>query len=113
MRYDRQASILGVADLRQGQSRDRLEQERRPGPHRCGDAGQGRPISAIISGLGDARKFLAGGIDAGRARMLLAAQIGASAAAQRIASTGDATQAHRQWLLGFIDRRIRPEAFAA
>jgi len=45
--------------------------------------------------------------------MLLSAQIGASAAEQRIASTGDATQAHRQWLLGFIDRRIRPEAFAS
>jgi hypothetical protein len=45
--------------------------------------------------------------------MLLSAQIGSSAAEQRIASTGNATQAHRQWLLGFIDRRIRPEAFAA
>jgi len=72
--------------------------------------------SAYLShhlGLGDARKFLAGGIEPGRARMLLAAQIGGSAADQRIASAaGNATQAHRQWLLGFIDRRIRPGQFA-
>ena len=63
-------------------------------------------------GLGDARKFLAEGIDSGRARMLLSAQIGSSAAEQRIASAGDATRAHRQWLLGFIERKIRPDQFA-
>jgi hypothetical protein len=110
LRYDPKASILGVADLAKG-NLDRLE---KAGVRVRTDA-ETLAKAAYLGhhlGLGDAKKFLSGGIDAGRARMLLSAQIGASAAQQRIASTGDATQAHRQWLLGFIDRRIRPEAFA-
>lgn len=111
LRYDPQASILGVADLAKA-NLDRLEK----GGVRVRTDAETLAKAAYLGhhlGLGDAKKFLSGGIDSGRARMLLAAQIGSSAAAQRIASTGDATQAHRQWLLGFIDRRIRPEAFAA
>lgn len=111
LRYDPKASILGVADLAKG-NLDRLE---KAGVRVRTDA-ETLAKAAYLGhhlGLGDAKKFLSGGIEAGRARMLLSAQIGASAAEQRIANAGDATQAHRQWLLGFIDRRIRPEAFAA
>jgi hypothetical protein len=111
LRYDPKASILGVADLAKT-NLDRLE---KAGVRVRTDA-ETLAKAAYLGhhlGLGDAKKFLSGGIDAGRARMLLSAQIGSSAAQQRIASTGDATQAHRQWLLGFIDRKIRPEAFAA
>lgn len=110
LRYDGQASILGVADLAK-MNLNRLEQS---GIRVSTDA-ETLAKSAYLShhlGLGDAKKFLAGGIEPGRARMLLAAQIGGGAADQRIAAAGNATQAHRQWLLGFIDRRIRPEQFA-
>ena len=111
MRYDPDASILSVADFAK-LNLDRLE--------KCGvrvrtDA-ETLAKAAYLShhlGLGDAQKFLRGGIEAGRARMLLAAQIGASAAEQRIESAGSATDAHRQWLLGYIDRRIRPDQFGA
>ena len=109
LRYDPEASILGVADL----ARSNLDRLEASGIRVRTDA-ETLAKSAYLShhlGLGDARKFLAGGIEPGRARMLLAAQIGSSAAAQRIAGAGDATQAHRQWLLGFIDRRIRPQQF--
>ncbi|NIJ20850.1 hypothetical protein FHS95_002542 [Sphingomonas naasensis] len=111
LRYDPKASILGVADLAKG-NLDRLE---KAGVRVRTDA-ETLAKAAYLGhhlGLGDAKKFLSGGIEAGRARMLLSAQIGSSAAEQRIANAGNATQAHRQWLLGFIDRRIRPEAFAA
>ena len=110
LRYDGQASILGIADLAKV-NLSRLEQS---GIRVHTDA-ETLAKSAYLThhlGLGDAKKFLAGGIDPGRARMLLAAQIGGGAADQRIAAAGNATQAHRQWLLGFIDRRIRPEQFA-
>ena len=110
LRYDPQASILSIADFAK-LNLDRLE--------KCGvrvrtDA-ETLAKAAYLShhlGLGDAQKFLRGGIEPGRARMLLSAQIGSAAAEQRIASAGGATHAHRQWLLGFIDRRIRPEQFA-
>ncbi|MDP5280336.1 peptidoglycan-binding protein [Sphingomonas sp. DG1-23] len=111
LRYDPKASILGVADLAKT-NLDRLE---KAGVRVRTDA-ETLAKAAYLGhhlGLGDAKKFLSGGIEAGRARMLLSAQIGSSAAQQRIASTGDATQAHRQWLLGFIDLKIRPETFAA
>lgn len=110
LRYDGQASILGVADLAKF-NLSRLEQS---GIRVHTDA-ETLAKSAYLThhlGLGDAKKFLAGGIEPGRARMLLAAQIGGGAADHRIAAAGNATQAHRQWLLGFIDRRIRPEQFA-
>lgn len=111
LRYDPKASILGVADLAKC-NLDRLEKA----GVRVRTDSETLAKAAYLGhhlGLGDAKKFLSGGIDSGRARMLLSAQIGSSAADQRIAGTGDATQAHRQWLLGFIDRRIRPEAFAS
>jgi hypothetical protein len=111
LRYDPQASILSVADLAK-LNLDRLEK----GGVRVRTDAETLAKAAYLShhlGLGDARKFLAGGIEPGRARMLLSAQIGASAAERRIADSGNATQAHRTWLLGFIDRRIQPDRFAA
>lgn len=111
LRYDPKASILGVADLAKG-NLDRLEKA----GVRVRTDSETLAKAAYLGhhlGLGDAKKFLSGGIEAGRARMLLSAQIGASAAEQRIASAGNATQAHRQWLTGFIERKVRPEAFAS
>lgn len=110
LRYDPEASILSVADLAK-LNLDRLEKA----GVRVRTDSETLAKAAYLShhlGLGDARRFLAGGIEPDRARTLLAAQIGSDAAAQRIASAGDATAAHRRWLLGFIEQRIRPEQFA-
>lgn len=111
LRYDPQASIATVADMAK-LNLDRLE---RSGVRVRTDS-ETLAKAAYLShhlGLGDAQKFLGSGIEPGRARMLLAAQIGENAAEQRIASAGGAVQAHRQWLLGFIDRRIQPEKFSS
>ncbi len=111
LRYDPQASIATVADMAK-LNLDRLEKS----GIRVRTDSETLAKAAYLShhlGFGDARKFLGAGIEPGRARMLLAAQIGESAADQRIAGTGNAVQAHRQWLLGFIDRRIQPQKFSA
>ena len=111
LRYDPQASIATVADMAK-LNLDRLEKS----GIRVRTDSETLAKAAYLShhlGFGDARKFLGTGIEPGRARMLLAAQIGESAADQRIAGAGGAVQAHRQWLLGFIDRRIQPEKFSA
>ncbi|MET0309652.1 MAG: peptidoglycan-binding protein [Sphingomonas sp.] len=111
LRYDPQASIATVADMAK-LNLDRLEKS----GIRVRTDSETLAKAAYLShhlGFGDARKFLGTGIEPGRARMLLAAQIGESAADQRIANTGNAVQAHRQWLLGFIDRRIQPEKFSS
>jgi hypothetical protein len=111
LRYDPQASILCVADY----AKRNLDQLERGGVRVRNDS-ETLAKAAYLShhlGLGDAKKFLSGGIEAGRARMLLSAQIGASAAEQRIASAGSATSAHRQWLLGYIERQIQPGRFGA
>ena len=46
-------------------------------------------------GLGDAVKFMKGGLDPARAKMLLGAQIGAAQAGRHIAAAGDATAVER------------------
>lgn len=111
LRYDPQASIASVADM----AKLNLDKLERAGIRVRTDS-ETLAKAAYLShhlGFGDARKFLGAGIESGRARMLLAAQIGESAADQRIANAGNAVQAHRQWLLGFIERRIQPEKFSA
>jgi hypothetical protein len=111
LRYDPQASIATVADMAK-LNLDRLEKS----GIRVRTDSETLAKAAYLShhlGFGDARKFLGSGIEPGRARMLLAAQIGENAADQRIANAGNAVQAHRQWLLGFIDRRIQPEKFSS
>lgn len=111
LRYDPTASVETVADF----ARTNLDRLEKSGLRVRADS-ETLAKAAYLShhlGLGDARRFLGGGIEPGRARMLLAAQIGPAAAARRIASTGDPTIAHRQWLLGYINQRVRPDRFAA
>lgn len=62
-------------------------------------------------GLGDAVRFLKSGLPEGRARQLLAAQVGLEASNARIASEGNATAAHRSWLENYIQRRIKVPSF--
>jgi hypothetical protein len=62
-------------------------------------------------GFGDATRFLGKGLDNGRARLLLVAQVGLASADQRIAQAGDAVSAHRTWLLGFVDRHVNAAQF--
>lgn len=104
MRYDPQASILSIADL----ARENLAQLRLSGFQVAGDPERLAQAAYLGHhlGLSDAKKFLSGRMSADRAKTLLIAQIGAQAAERRIAGAGDAVQAHRQWLLAFIDRRI-------
>lgn len=110
LRYDPQASIMSVADM----ACSNLRQLESAGLKVRADS-ETLAKAAYLGhhlGLADARRFLAGEIAPARARQLLAAQIGGAAADQRIASAGDAKSAHREWLLGFIDRRIQPEKFS-
>jgi hypothetical protein len=58
-------------------------------------------------GPAEAVRFLKGALSPDRARQLLEAQIGASAAGQRIAAAGDAVAAHRQWLAAYVTRHVR------
>ncbi|MET3713154.1 hypothetical protein ABIC65_003873 [Sphingomonas trueperi] len=111
LRYDPQASILSVADM----AKNNLQHFESAGLNVRADS-ETLAKAAYLGhhlGLGDAKKFLAGNIDAERARTLLAAQVGGTAADQRIAHAGDATRAHRQWLLDFIDRHVQPDKFAS
>lgn len=111
MRYDADTSIAAVADL----ARNNLNRLERDG-FAVRESSETLAKAAYLGhhlGLGDARRFLGSGIDSQRARVLLAAQIGPAAAADRIDRAGGATQAHRQWLLGYIRQRIRPDQFAA
>lgn len=104
LRYEPEASISGVADL----VSHNLGQLRSAGFRVDGDAESQMKVAYLGHhlGLADAKRFLSGGLGEDRARSLLIAQVGARAAGQRIAEAGDAVQAHRRWLLGFIDRRL-------
>ena len=111
LRYDPEASIEATADY----AAHNLQRLRRSGIE-VGEGVSDIARSAYLAhhlGPGDAVRFLARGLDDGRASRLLSAQIGASGAGRRIADAGDASAAHRSWLLSYVDRRIRPERFAA
>lgn len=111
LRYDGEASINATADY----ARANLDRLRRAGVSIDGGV-EGTARAAYLGhhlGLGDAIRFMKGGLDSSRARTLLNAQVGAAAASRRIASAGDATDAHRSWLLNYVGRTIRPERFAA
>ena len=109
LRYDATASINTIADY----ARHNLDGLRKRGI----EIGTG--IEAIAQtaylghylGLADATRFLRNQIDPARARQLLAAQIGAGAAAQRIAAVGDAVTAHRDWFLAHASRNLTPGRF--
>ena len=111
LRYDAEAAIESVADY----AAENLAVMNRRGYTTGGDyASVARAIYlAHHLGPGDATLFLGRGLRAERAGMLLSAQIGRPEAARRIAIHGDAVSAHRQWLTGYIDARIRPDKYAA
>lgn len=111
LRYDAAASINTTADY----ARQNLDGLRRAGV-RIGESAEKIAQTAYLGhhlGLGDAIRFLRGGIEPARARMLLGAQIGASKAGQHIAQAGDATAAHRTWLVNYVSRNVRPDRFSA
>jgi hypothetical protein len=111
LRYDGDTSIHAIADYAKGN----LDRLRNAGV----DIGGGVDRIAQAAylghhlGAGDAIKFLKGGLDDRRAAVLLKAQVGTANANVRLAQVGDASAAHRQWLLGFVERHIRPERFMA
>lgn len=110
LRYDATASINATADY----ARRSVAQLEKAGIA-IGDDVMTVARAAYLGhhlGTGDAIRFLKGGLNPNRAKVLLDAQVGSANANQRIAQTGDATAAHRSWLLGFIDRHITPERFA-
>jgi hypothetical protein len=110
LRYDAEASIQATADY----AKANLESLRRAGVQIAGDS-QSIARAAYLGhhlGLGDAIRFLKGGLDPARARTLLNAQIGSASASRRIAAAGGEVAAHRHWLLDYVDRNIRPDRFA-
>ncbi|MDF0542524.1 peptidoglycan-binding protein [Sphingobium sp. H39-3-25] len=109
LRYDAEASIQATADY----AKANLESLRRAGVQIAGDS-QSIAQAAYLGhhlGLGDAIRFLKGGLDPARARTLLNAQIGSASASRRIAAAGGEVAAHRHWLLDYVDRNIRPSRF--
>lgn len=109
LRYNPEANIQAIADYAHGNLR-RLE---RAGV-RLDQGVESVARAAYLGhhlGAGDAAKFLNGGLDPARARRLLEAQVGHSEASRRLAETGNATDAHRRWLLAYTERRINPGRF--
>ncbi len=111
LRYDGDTSIQAIADY----ALFNLSQLRASGVAIDGSV-EGVARGAYVGhhlGLKDAVRFLKGDLDPDRARHLLKAQIGAGAAAERIAETGDPIRAHRDWLLSYISRNVRPTQYLA
>ncbi|WP_380874040.1 hypothetical protein ACFB49_45420 [Sphingomonas sp. DBB INV C78] len=109
LRYDGDASIQAIADY----SRSNLDKLKRVGV----DPGAGEARVAELAylghhlGLGDAIRYLKGGLDPERARLLLDAQVGRAAAEQRISAAGDAPSAHRAWLNDYVGRNLQTARF--
>jgi hypothetical protein len=108
-RYDPQTSIEATADY----ARHNVDKLKRAGVSVGGSTNAISRIAYLAHhlGRGDAERFLGQGIPEGRARELLAAQIGAERAGERINRMGSATAAHRDWLNGYVARQIRPQRF--
>jgi hypothetical protein len=108
-RYDPQSSIEATADY----ARHNVEKLKRSGVSIGGSTNAISRVAYLAHhlGRGDAERFLGQGIPEGRARELLAAQIGADRAGDRINRAGSATVAHREWLNGYVARQIRPQRF--
>ncbi|WP_445193716.1 peptidoglycan-binding protein [Sphingomonas sp. Tas61C01] len=105
LRYDAVASINGIADY----ARRNLDGLRRAGVDTAGEMGATARLAYLGHhlGLGDAIRFLRqGGLSQARARVLLDAQVGQPVSQRRIAEVGDASAAHRSWLLGYLDRKV-------
>ncbi|CAN5540941.1 hypothetical protein BH10PSE14_BH10PSE14_13660 [soil metagenome] len=111
LRYDGAASINATADY----ARSSVTHLKKAG------IAVGEDVASVARaaylghhlGAGDSVRFLKGGLDSGRARLLLDAQVGSASASQRIARAGDAASAHRSWLLDFVNRHVTPSRFAA
>jgi len=109
LRYDAEASIQTIADY----SRCNLDKLKK-----CGIA-VGSSVEEISKtaylahymGPRDAVRFLRGQLDGGRARTLLAAQIGTAKAGHDIAAAGNAVDAHRMWLASHVSRNVRPARY--
>ena len=110
LRYDPRASIETVADY----ARANIDALRGSGVQIGNDVPQVARAAYLGHhlGLGDARRFLAGGLEPDRARRLLGAQVGSAEAERRIAGAGGAVAAHRTWLLDYVGRHVRPDRFA-
>lgn len=109
LRYNGDASIEATADY----ARANLDALERGGAHIGNDPDQIARTAYLGHhlGVGDAARFLNGGLEQRRARTLLNAQIGSSQASRRIADTGNATSAHREWLLAYIDKNVRASQY--
>jgi len=109
LRYDPRASIEAVADYASAN----VEALRGSGLRIGGEVSEVARAAYLGHhlGLGDARRFLAGGLEPERARRLLNAQVGGADAERRIAKAGSAVTAHRAWLLDYVGRHVRPEKF--
>lgn len=110
LRYDATASINSIADY----ARSNIATIRRAGI-RPGNDPQVLANMAYLGhhlGPGDAIRYLKGGLSESRAAHLLKAQVGSARAMEKINLTGDAAVAHRDWLNGYIARKIRPDRFA-
>lgn len=106
-RYDGATSIHAIADY----ARMNLDQLGQRGVSIGSDPAQIARAAYLGHhlGLGDAARFLQGGLSEERAQRLLNAQIGRSAANHRIAAAGgSAAGAHRAWLLRYVDTNLRP-----
>ncbi|WP_323982072.1 peptidoglycan-binding protein [Novosphingobium aureum] len=111
LRYDPVASIEATADY----ARANLDGLRKAGVA-VGSSVEQLAHAAYLGhhlGQGDAVRFYRGEIGSDRARVLLNAQIGTEKASRRIAAAGSAVSAHRAWLLDYVGRNVRPQAFTS
>ena len=109
LRYDAQASIEATADYAAGN----LAYLRRRGIPIGSQEGAVARAAYLAHhlGPGDAVSYLRSRLPDGRARTLLAAQIGSARASSAIFSAGDPSQAHRIWLESYVARHVRPTNF--
>lgn len=109
LRYDPAASIETTADYAQAN----LNRLRRAGVPTAADETDiaRNAYLAHHLGAGDAARFLKTGLEDAHARTLLRAQIGSARADRAIANAGDASAAHRAWLVSYVNRKIQPERF--
>ncbi|ARS28963.1 hypothetical protein [Sphingomonas sp. KC8] len=109
LRYDGEASIQATADY----ARANLDRLQREGVEVGGNVDRIAQTAYLGHhlGLGDAIKFLKGGLDSSRARLLLNAQVGSANASERIAAAGSAAGAHRAWLNEYVGKNLQPSRF--
>ena len=109
LRHDAQASINATADYAR-QSLDKLAAAGATIGTGVDDIAHAAYLGHNL-GLRDAIRFLKGGLDETRARLLLDAQIGNTAAIRQRAAAGGASAAHRGWLLNFMARHVNASRF--